>query len=63
MFSRRLLPLAALLLLCGAPAAPAAASACGNPAFDPADEPPFGGQILKLSAALPPSTTPAGFEL
>jgi hypothetical protein len=63
MLSRRLLPLAALLLLCGALAAPAAASACGNPAFDPADEPPFGGQILKLSAALPASTTPTGFRL
>src|SRR6187402_818695 len=63
MLSRRLLPLAALLLICAALASPAAARACGTPAFDPADEPPFGGQILKLSAALPASTTPTGFRL
>jgi len=61
--SRRLLPLVGLALLCAALAAPAAARACGNPAFDPAEEPPFGGQTLELSAPLAPGARPAGFEL
>ena len=62
MLSRRL-PLAGVALLCAALAAPSLAQACGNTSFDPADEPPFGGQTLTLSAPLPPSARPAGFEL
>jgi hypothetical protein len=63
MLSRRMLPLAVLALLCGAMAAPAAAQACESSAFDPADEPPFGGQTLALSPPLPPSARPGGFGL
>jgi hypothetical protein len=63
MLSRRLLPLAGLVLLCAAMAAPATAHACGGSAFDPADEPPFGGQTLTLSAPLAPGAKPAGFDL
>ena len=53
-----LAPIAAVTLL-----APSAAQACGSGAFDPADGPPFGGQILTLSAPLPPAARPSGFEL
>jgi hypothetical protein len=76
MDSRRMLPLAALALLCAVMAAPPQAVAgaqgyaplsshagCAGSSFDPADEPPFGGQILALSAPLPPAARPAGFEL
>ena len=63
MLSRRMLPLAVLALLGAAMAAPAAARACGSSAFDPADEPPFGGQTLTLSAPLSPGARPPGFEL
>ena len=76
MLTRRLLPLAALALLCaligpadaeagGTGYAPLSGPAhgCGGSAFDPADEPPFGGQILRLSAPLAPSAMPAGYKL
>jgi hypothetical protein len=44
-------------------ALPAAAQACGDGAFDPADQPPFGGETAMLSAPLPPGARPAGFDL
>jgi Glycosyltransferase family 87 len=44
-------------------AAPAAAQACGQASFDPADQPPFGGEAPVLSAPLPPGSRPTGFEL
>jgi Glycosyltransferase family 87 len=50
-------------VLCAGVVAPAAASACGQASFDPADEPPFGGQALTLSAPLVPAARPSGFEL
>jgi multidrug transporter EmrE-like cation transporter len=43
--------------------APPAAQACGTGSFDPADQPPFGGETPTLSAPLAPSVNPAGFEL
>jgi hypothetical protein len=63
MLSRRMVPLAVPALLCAALAVPAAARACGTSSFDPANEPPFGGQTLVLSAPLPQGGRPAGFEL
>jgi hypothetical protein len=63
MLSRRMLPLAVVGQLCVALAAPVSAHACHRSSFDPADEPPFGGQTLKLSAPLPPGAKPVGFEL
>jgi hypothetical protein len=44
-------------------AAPAAARACGSGSFDPADQPPFGGEASVLSTPLAPSSRPEGFEL
>ena len=63
MLSRRALPPAALAALCAALIAPTAAHACASPGFDPASEPPFGGQTLVLSAPLSPGTKAAGFRL
>ena len=57
------LPLAALLCIGLLAALPAAAQACSRGAFDPADQPPFGGEIARLSGPLPPSLRPPGFEL
>jgi hypothetical protein len=53
-----LLSIVGLILL-----APAAAQACPSEGFDPADEPPFGGEITTLSAPLQPGARPAGFQL
>src|SRR5690349_22674712 len=52
------LTLAALLL-----ALPAAAQACTSQGFDPADQPPFGGEAAALSAPVPASQRPPGFRL
>jgi hypothetical protein len=74
---RRMLPLATLVPLCALMAAPHTAlagwqgyaplsssgSACGGSSFDPADEPPFGGQTLALSAPVAPGARPSGFDL
>jgi hypothetical protein len=57
------LRLATLLCLGLIVALPAAAHACGTRSFEPADQPPFGGEITMLSGPLPPSVRPAGFEL
>jgi hypothetical protein len=43
--------------------APPAAQACRTGSFDPADQPPFGGETPTLSAPLAPSVNPPGFEL
>jgi hypothetical protein len=43
--------------------APAAAQACDAGSFDPADQPPFGGQTTTLSRPLAPGARVAGFEL
>src|SRR5829696_8583339 len=43
--------------------APAAAQACSAGSFDPADQPPFGGETSTLSAVLAPGVKPAGFAL
>jgi hypothetical protein len=55
---RLLVPIVGLILL-----APATAQACSSATFDPADQPPFGGETARLSAPLSPSAQPAGFEL
>jgi hypothetical protein len=52
--------LTALILLV---AAPATAQACDRGSFDPADQPPFGGQTVTLSAPLGQGERAAGFEL
>jgi Glycosyltransferase family 87 len=44
-------------------ATPAAARACDRGSFDPADQPPFGGQTTKLSGSLRPAERVAGFDL
>ncbi len=44
-------------------AAPAAANACDRGSFDPADQPPFGGETIALSDPLPQGATVPGFEL
>jgi Glycosyltransferase family 87 len=63
MESRRMrLPLVALIAL-AALAAPAAAHACDPGSFDPADQPPFGGQTTTLSAPLPSRASVPGFKL
>ncbi len=43
--------------------APAAAHACDSGSFNPADQPPFGGQTTTLSRPLAPGERPTGFEL
>jgi hypothetical protein len=53
-----LAPILALILL-----APSAAQACSAGAFDPADQPPFGGEAATLSGQLQPGVKPAGFTL
>src|SRR4051794_295238 len=64
MFKRRVrlrfatLALAGLLL-----ALPAAAQACTPQGFEPADQPPFGGEAATLSAPVPASRRPPGFRL
>jgi hypothetical protein len=64
MHSRRMrLPWAALTALAIAAALPAAAQACDRGAFDPADQPPFGGEITALSAPLAPGARAPGFRL
>src|SRR4051794_5005109 len=40
-----------------------AARACDAGTFDPADQPPFGGQTKELSRPLPPGARPPGFRL
>jgi Glycosyltransferase family 87 len=55
---RLLIPILGLCLL-----APAAAQACSAGTFDPADQPPFGGETTALSGPLPPGVRPASFEL
>src|SRR4051794_20535209 len=52
------LALAGLLL-----ALPAAAQACTPQGFEPADQPPFGGEAATLSAPVPASRRPPGFRL
>ena len=42
---------------------PATAHACTPAGFDPAEEPPFGGETPTLSAPLAQGDTPAGFQL
>jgi Glycosyltransferase family 87 len=64
MQSRRLrLHRAALLALAMVSALPAAAHACEAGSFDPADQPPFGGESTTLSRPLPPGTRIPGFQL
>ena len=58
MRARLLVLIAGLALL-----APATAQACGTGPFDPADQPPFGGETPALSAPLAPGVKPASFEL
>jgi multidrug transporter EmrE-like cation transporter len=65
-----LLSIVGLILLAPATAqagwtgyAPLSAEACESPSFNPADEPPFGGQTLALSAPLPQGARPAAFRL
>jgi len=55
--------LAALLCLGVIAALPGGAQACSSPGFDPADQPPFGGEATTLSAPLSPSARPAGYRL
>jgi len=62
MQSRRL-PLAAAISMAILAALPAAAQACGAGSFDPADQPPFGGQTTTLSRPLAPGARIAGFQL
>jgi Glycosyltransferase family 87 len=64
MHSRRLRPLwSALLTLIVLAIAPAAADACDAGSFDPADQPPFGGQTTTLSRPLAPSARSQDFDL
>jgi hypothetical protein len=64
MNSRRMRLRVATLVCLGVLAAlPAAAEACGAGPFDPADQPPFGGDVARISGPLPPSGRPVGFEL
>ena len=64
MHSRRMrLPVAAVIVLCTGLAAPAVADACGQASFDPADEPPFAGETLTLSAPFAQSARVPGFQL
>ncbi len=56
------LPLTALIAL-AALAAPAAAHACDPGSFDPADQPPFGGETPKLSVPLGSRVSVPGFKL
>jgi hypothetical protein len=58
MRARLLVPIVGLCLL-----APATAQACGTGPFDPADQPPFGGETSRLSPPLAPGVKPASFEL
>jgi hypothetical protein len=44
-------------------AAPATAQACDRGSFDPADQPPFGGQTSELSRPLAPGARVPGFSL
>jgi hypothetical protein len=55
---RLLIPILGLCLL-----APAAAQACSAGTFDPADQPPFGGETSTLSPPLAPGVKPASFGL
>ncbi len=52
--------LIALVLVAGAPAA---ADACDRGSFDPADQPPFGGETVTLSDPLAQGATIPGFRL
>src|SRR3954452_23349928 len=61
--SRLRLPLAAAISVAIAAALPAAAQACAAGSFNPADQPPFGGQTAPLSRPLPPGERVPGFEL
>ncbi len=54
-----LLALIAAALLVAAPAA----RACDSGSFDPADQPPFGGQTMTLSRSLAPGARVPGFRL
>ncbi|MGA9634618.1 MAG: hypothetical protein WBQ41_05185, partial [Solirubrobacterales bacterium] len=64
MQSRRLrLTSAVLIALALLAVAPAAADACDAGSFDPADQPPFGGQTVTLSPPLAPGAREPGFEL
>ncbi len=62
MQSRRL-PLAAAISMTILAALPAVAQACGAGSFDPADQPPFGGQTTMLSGPLAPGARIPGFRL
>ncbi|HEY6770964.1 MAG TPA: glycosyltransferase 87 family protein [Solirubrobacterales bacterium] len=53
-----LAPIVAVVLL-----APSAAQACSGGTFDPADQPPFGGEAATLSSPLQPGVKPASFAL
>ena len=64
MDSRRIrLRLAVLFCLGVLAALPPVARACEKGSFDPADQPPFGGEIARLSGPLAPSLRPPGFRL
>src|SRR3954447_22774611 len=71
MLSRRMLPLAALIVLCSVLAGPSAADAVGaqgyapiEPPANPADQPPFDGGKPYLLAVPPAGTKPpSGFRL
>jgi branched-subunit amino acid transport protein AzlD len=53
----------ALIALALAAGTPAAAQACDGGSFDPADQPPFGGETIALSDSLPQGARIPGFEL
>jgi hypothetical protein len=57
------LAVASLIALVALSLAPAAAQACEAGSFDPADQPPFGGQTTTLSRPLAPGTRVPGFEI
>jgi hypothetical protein len=57
------LPLAAAISVVITAALPAASQACDAGSFDPADQPPFGGQTTTLSRPLPPGERIPGFAL
>src|SRR3954468_13634272 len=61
--SRLRLPLAAAISVAIAAALPAAPQPGAAASFNPADQPPFGGQTATLSRPLPPGERISGFEL
>ena len=59
----RPLRIALIFALALAAGTPAAAQACDGGSFDPADQPPFGGETIALSDSLPQGARIPGFEL